>query len=145
MADDFTVTPMHIMLTVSNHDRSIAFYTGALGFTLRFEREAAVDFEPTMQLHDVRFRESFLALGPMVLALLSYESPQTLPMPEHRYNQVGIKKISFGVSDLDLAARRIACSGGTVLEHTRSELPEATLLDVTDPDGNCLTLVQRSN
>ena len=141
--DDFTVTPMHIMLTVSDHDRSIVFYTDALGFTLRFEREATVDFEPTMQLHDVRFRESFLALGPMVLALLSYKSPQSFPAAEHLYNQVGIKKIAFGVSDLASAVRRIACSGGTVLEHTRNELPEATLLEVTDPDGNHLTLVQR--
>lgn len=143
MTSDLTVTPMHIMLTVSDCDRSIAFYTDALGFSLGFEREAVVDFEPALELHDVKIREAFLVLRPMMLALMSFERPKVLPVPEHRMNEAGIKLIAFGVSDIDAVARRIADCGGAVLEQTRSESPDAILLQATDLDGNRLQLVQR--
>jgi predicted enzyme related to lactoylglutathione lyase len=144
MSEESVVTPMHIAITVSDFDRSVAFYTGALGFTLRFEREDSVPFEPILQLHDVRFREGFLVLGGMMIALMAFENPECIPAPKHAFNQTGIKDIAFGVPDIDEAAQRIIAHGGKVLEHTRSTMPQATLLSVTDPDGTYLALVQRT-
>lgn len=135
---------MHIMITVSDYDRAIAFYTEALGFSLGFERTAEEAFEPVLQLHEVKFHEAFLVLGGMMLALLHFERPLALPAPEHASNRLGINKISFGVSDIDAAAALILQHGGAVLEHTRSTTPFGTLLSVTDPDGTLLQLVQRT-
>ena len=144
MTDQLAVTPISIAITVSDYDRSVRFYTNALGFALRVEREDSVPFEPILQLHDVSFREGFLVLGAMMIALMAFETPEYIPAPKHAFNQTGIKQIAFGVPDIDAAARRNIAHGGTVLEHTRSTTPQATLLTVTDPDGTYLELVQRT-
>jgi predicted enzyme related to lactoylglutathione lyase len=144
MTEKQAPTPMHIMITVSDYDRAIAFYTGALGFRIGFERTAEEAFEAVLQLHDVKFREAFLVLGGMTLALLHFERPQCLPAPEPASNRLGINKISFGVSDIDAAAALIVQHGGSVLEHTRFTTPSGTLITVTDPDETRLQLVQRT-
>lgn len=143
MTDEPIAMPMHIMITVSDYDRAVAFYTKALGFSIGYEREAAVAYDPALQLHDVAFREGFLVLGQMMIALVCFERPACIPAPPHAQNQVGIKHISFGVPDIDVAARRVEALGGKVLEHTRSISPQAELLVVTDPDGTHLGLVRR--
>jgi len=144
MTDEHAVTPMAIAITVSDCDRSIAFYTKALGFSVGFEREESIAYDPALQLHDAKFREVFLVLGQMTIALFCFESPQCIPASDHKFNQLGIKTISFGVPDIDAAAERVAANGGTVLENTRHSGPQAELLGVTDPDGTHLELVQRT-
>lgn len=145
MTDEISVKPSHIIITVSDCKRAIAFYTKALGFTLRHEREEEVTFEPVLQLHDVKFREAFLTLGNLMIALFAFDRPRCIPASDHVANRLGIKQICFEVPDIDAAAKRVAAYGGNVLEHTRSLMPQAELLLVTDPDGTPLELVRRTD
>jgi predicted enzyme related to lactoylglutathione lyase len=143
MAQGNDVVPMHTMVTVSDYDRAIAFYTNALGFTVGHERVAEEAFEPVLQLHDVKFREGFLLLGNTMLVVLCFERPQCIPAPEPASNRLGIKLLAFGVSDIDAVADRIVRFGGQIKEETRLTTQFGTQLIVTDPDGTQLELIQR--
>lgn len=144
MADHAPVVPMHIVITVADFDRAVDFYRDALGFRLGFERQASAAHEPVLRLNNVSFREGFLVLGSMVIALFAFDSPETLRASPHAFNRVGIGAIAFGVADLDATAQLVLAHGGTVLEETRQATPQGTLMLVTDPDGTVLELVQRT-
>ena len=106
-------------------------------------RKAHDGFEPALQLDVVGFKETYLVLGEMVITLCSFASPSVIPKSKEPFNQIGIKRITFGVPDIADAARRVELHGGKVLEHTRYEHALATLVVVTDPDGIELELIQR--
>lgn len=144
MSDQNDVAPMHTIITVSDYDRAVAFYTNALGFRVAHERTGEAAFEPILQLYDVKFREGFLILGGMVLVLLCFERPESLPAPVPAANRLGLKLVAFGVTDMDAVSRRIGQHGGTVLEHTRLQTIFGTQLMVADPDGTQLELIQRA-
>lgn len=144
MAQQNDVAPMHTIVTVSDYDRAIAFYTGALGFSVAHERSAEEGFEPVFQMHDVKFREGFMALGGMVLVVLFFERPQCIPASPPAANRLGLKLITFGVTDIDVVAERIVKYGGQVHEQTRLKTQFGTQLIVSDPDGTQLQLIQRT-
>lgn len=145
MIETNTVSPSHVMVTVSDYDRAVAFYTKALSFSLGFERSVEEPFETALQLHDVKFREGFMVLGNMMIALMCFERPESIAPPPHAFNRLGINQIAFSVSDIDAAAGLVAQHGGKVLEQTRQTSPFGTQLMVTDPDGTPLYLVQRAS
>lgn len=137
------VSPSHTMLTVSDYDRSVEFYTKALGFSLGFERTDSVAFEPILQLHDVKLREAFLRHGSAMIGLIAYESPETLPAANYAANRIGIVGMAFIVEDIDAAAQRVIEHGGNVFANTRYVSKYGTQLLAADPDGIRLELVQR--
>ena len=97
-----------------------------------------------MELSDVSFREVFLVLEQMMIMLISFDSPAAIPAPPNASNRIGVSKVSFGVADIDNAARHIVAHGGKVLEHSRTEGPQAIMMTAMDPDGTRFGLVQRT-
>ena len=143
MSEELNVKPMAIGLRVSDVDRSVEFYTKALGFKFGFERTASAENIPILELGDVSFREVFLILDHMMIALFAIDCPP-LTAPVHSFNRLGVAQLGFGVPDIDEAARRIELYGGTILAHTRTVDPQAILIAATDPDGIRLELIQRT-
>jgi len=137
---------MHTMITVSDMERSVAFYTGAFGFNVAHVRHTDDGYESALQLDVVRIRETYLVLDKLVIVLCSFDAPAVIPVPGGPFDQAGLKRIAFGVSDLAEAARRVEAHGSKILEHTRThyEQHSATLVVVTDPDGIALEIVQRT-
>lgn len=142
MIDTPAAVPMHIAITATDLDRSVRFYVEAFGFSVGFEREAEEDFSPIMQLENTRYRETFLVLEGMMLMVCQFDRPEVLPRNDEPFNRAGINKISFGVANLENAAKRVEEAGGKVLAQTRYENPLATMMNATDPDGNILGLIQ---
>ena len=139
------VAPSHVMVTVSDYDRAITFYTKALGFKVGSERAAEEAFAPDLRLHDVKFREAFLVLGDMMLTVICFERPESIPAPVPASNRLGMQVIAFKVADIDAVAQRVVKYGGHVDEKTRYTNQFGTTLIVTDPDGTQLELVKRTN
>ena len=128
MADTIATGPVHhFRLTVSDVNRSRAFYTETLGFTVVTDLEAGV----------------FLSNGAVGLGL---GPAPTRPTAGDRFdeNRVGLDHVSFGVStraDLDAAARALDARG--VPHGEVKDLGEAFglyVLAFRDPDNIQLEL-----
>jgi lactoylglutathione lyase len=145
MAQQNDVALSHVLVTASDHDRAITFYTKALGFKVGFERTVEEAFNPTLRLRDVKFREAFLVLGDMMLTVICFERPESIPAPVPASNRLGMQVIAFKVADIDAVAQRVVKYGGHVDEKTRYTNQFGTTLIVTDPDGTQLELVKRTN
>lgn len=136
----------HIGICVSDWERSLAFYTEALGF--RHERDLEVKGEPNdtlLGLRDVELRALYLLRDGVCIELLHYASPGHVgngaPRP---MNALGLTHVSLQVEDLDAEVARLAAHGARVLADTRIENPDlgARAIFVTDPDGTRIELVE---
>jgi len=138
----------HVSLTVSDIDRSLAFYHGLLKIPVlgRGEEEdggaAAI-----LGLKSVHFQYADLDLGSgQILELLRFVRPKKPARPHTR----GAKNGHFGlrVDDLELTLSRLRRSGFSprtdpvVLDQPRW-WRGATCVYVTDPDGATVELVER--
>jgi glyoxylase I family protein len=132
----------HIGLCVSDLERSIRFYTEALGFAedarrppLSMQGGLAADL---LGIPDVALEAVYLVKDGMTLELLAYPSPGVVGDAEPcEMNRLGFTHLSVAVDDLDAAAARIAAAGGRLLEESR--IPVAIF--ALDPDGTRIELV----
>jgi catechol 2,3-dioxygenase-like lactoylglutathione lyase family enzyme len=137
----------HIGLCVSDARRSLVFYRDALGF--RLARELEVKGEPSdtlLRLRDVRLQAIYLERDGFCIELLHYASPGHEGGGRPRaMNALGLTHLSLEVADLDALLPRLEAAGGSVLDETRIEIPEATtrVVFATDPDGTLIELIQR--
>lgn len=92
-------------MTVSDLDRSIAFYTRVLTFEEVGEYEGAgSDYEHLDNLFGVHFRRARLRLGDEFIELTEYLSPAGLPAPaDARSNDRWFQHIAIIVSDMNRA------------------------------------------
>jgi catechol 2,3-dioxygenase-like lactoylglutathione lyase family enzyme len=136
----------HLGICVSDLERSLAFYRGALGFAL--ESELRVEGEPSetlLRLRDVRLHAVYLVLGGLRIELLHYETPghrgDGSPRP---MNQLGLTHLSLRVDDLGATLAALEAQGVRVLHDTRIDHAKlrARAVFVTDPDGTLVELVE---
>jgi len=136
----------HVSLTVSDIDRSLAFYHGLLKIPVlgRGEEGGAAAI---LGLKSVHFQYADLDLGSgQILELLRFVRPKKPARPHTR----GAKNGHFGlrVDDLELTLSRLRRSGFSprtdpvVLDQPRW-WRGATSVYVTDPDGATVELVER--
>ncbi len=120
----------HLALTVTNSERSTAFYTNILGFKVLM----------------VLGPKTILANGPTILAL--NEAPDPAQRPENdRFseNRAGLDHVSFSVgshADLDAAAQVFDANGiehGTINDLGHAGLP-IFVMAFRDPDNIQLEL-----
>lgn len=120
----------HLALTVTNRERSVAFYTGILNFKVML----------------VLGPKAILAHGPLILALNEAPDPDQRPANDRfSENRAGLDHISFSVAsraDLEAAVQVFDANG---VEHgTINDLGEAGLpiyvLAFRDPDNIQLEL-----
>ena len=92
-------------LTVSDMDRSVAFYTDVLGFTKLTDQEAwGEEVERRTGVFGARTRVVRLRLGDEVLELTEFLAPKGRPAPaDARSNDRWFQHVAIIVSDMDTA------------------------------------------
>jgi lactoylglutathione lyase len=130
----------HFGICVSNLERSLAFYCGALGFEKAESHEIGPEFARLMELDQVAVTSQFIRRGPTAIELLVFHEPAPFGRRERRaVNQFGLTHLSFRVRDVAATTERIVELGGTVVGSSRTtiDLGGSALEFVycTDPDG----------
>ena len=121
---------LHVMLRVTDLERSIAFYTDVLGMTLLRRKDYP----------EGRFTLAFLGYGP--------EHEQTVLELTHNWDIHEYEKgnayghIAIGVDDVYAACERIRAKGGRVVREPGPMKHGTTVLAfVEDPDGYKIELL----
>lgn len=138
-------------LTVSDMDRSIAFYTTVLDFAVETDDELAG--EPIETLHGVfgaRIRVVRLRLGEERLQLTEYLAPKGRPAPaDSRSNDRWFQHVAIIVSDMDGAYARLrrhrVQHASTAPQTLPATIPAAAGIRAfyfRDPDGHPLEILQ---
>jgi catechol 2,3-dioxygenase-like lactoylglutathione lyase family enzyme len=129
----------HVGLCVSDRERSRRFYEGLLGFKFWWEIEPPDD--RTAQLvqlpEPLGTRATYLVRDGFVLELIDYSEHEVHAGAERVMDQVGLTHISFSVSDLAGALKKVEGFGGVVVDGTVSEGSAM----IRDPDGQLLELL----
>ena len=115
----------HVNLTVSDLDRSIAFYSDLLDLHVRWKGPIDGD-RLGAHVGDDRF----------YLALFQATTDGAV---EHDYLKPGINHFGFVVDDLDAARRRVEALGATV--HLEADYDPGRRIYFLDPDGHEVELV----
>ncbi len=144
----------HINLVVADLERSVAFYTGVLGFLK--QREAFLEGEwidRIVGLRGVRGRVAYVVApaGEPRIELLCYEHPRGDPRAENsRANTIGLRHIALRVDDLAGMVARLRAAGVTLFSEpvrvpagvVRHDAGEKSLVYFLDPDGVILELAE---
>jgi len=138
----------HTGITVSNLERSLAFWRDVLGF--EFSHTAHQKGEFAEQITGVEGAELKLAVlktpGGHKIELLEYLAPADRKRTNFRPCDVGSVHVALLVEDLDAALDRIAVSGWKTAGQTQilTKGPNAgkRVVYVRDPDGTTIELMQ---
>lgn len=137
-------------ITVSNMERSIAFYSEALSFRKISDVEVyGPEYEKLLGLFGVRLRLVRMQLGDEVIELIQHITPQGKPIPiDSRSNDLWFQHIAIVVSDMDRAYQHLRQFNVTHVSTAPQKLPDyikaAAGIEAfyfRDPDGNTLELI----
>jgi catechol 2,3-dioxygenase-like lactoylglutathione lyase family enzyme len=138
-------------MTVSNMDRSVAFFSEVLTFEKVSDVElAGAEHDRLLGLFGVRLRVVRLRLGTEQIELTEYLTPRGRPIPiDSRSNDHWFQHVAIIVSDMDAAYARLRRHG---VEHASPEPqrlpdwnPNAGGIEAfyfKDPDGHPLEILQ---
>src|SRR6266542_240134 len=139
-----------IGMTVEDMDRSIAFYTQALGFAKMSDVEVAgSDYERLQGVFGLRARVVRLRLGGEEIELMEYIAPRGRPVPaDSRSHDRWFQHIAIVVSDMDrayawLRQHRVAhaSSGPQRLPDWNANAGGIRAFGFKDPDGHTLEVL----
>ena len=129
----------HVGLCVSDRERSRRFYENVLGFQFWWKLDPPD--RPTAQLvqlpEPLGVHATYLVRDGFVLELMDYSKRQVHAGSERVMDQIGLTHISFSVSYLNGALKKVEEFGGAVVEGTVTE----AMAMVRDPDGQLLELL----
>lgn len=138
---------LRVSRTVSELDKTLAFYTGALGFSIA--NEATID-EPAwgtlMAIPGAHAHSALLRLGEQELELLTFNPPGRPYPPASKTTDFRFQHIAVVVSDMDKAyARLCQFPFVAITEHGPQRLPSNTgsviAFKFRDPDGHPVELI----
>jgi catechol 2,3-dioxygenase-like lactoylglutathione lyase family enzyme len=138
----------HTGITVSNLERSLAFWRDVLGF--EFSHSAHQTGERPEQITGVKGAELKLAVlktpGGHKIELLEYFAPSDRRRVNLRPCDVGHVHVALTVDDLDAVLKKIAESGGKAAgePQTLEQGPNTgkRVVYVRDPDGTTIEFMQ---
>jgi catechol 2,3-dioxygenase-like lactoylglutathione lyase family enzyme len=141
----------HTGITVSNLERSLAFWRDVLGF--EFSHTAHQKGELAREITGVDGAEIKLAVlktpGGHKIELLEYLAPADRKRANLRPCDIGFVHVALLVDNLDLVLERIAASGWEAAGKTQTLKtgPNAgkCVIYVRDPDGTTIELMQPPN
>lgn len=144
MSSKPSVAISHIGVCTSDLERSLAFYTEALGFELdRSIEEVAEPFDRLMEIPGARCRIHYVKCSGVTIELIGYlDSPVQGSAERRPMNQLGFTHITLIVEDIDSVAGRIGNYGGRVHPETRVDSQFGPIVFCTDPDGVRIELFQ---
>lgn len=145
MSNKPVATISHIGICSSDVERSVRFYTEALGFAqLQAIPEIGAPYDTLLELPDATFSACFLKSGDVTIELVGYTDGNVSGSTERRpMNQRGFTHMTLLVDDVEATADRVVKFGGNVHPETRIDSPVGPLVFCTDPDGVRLELMQR--
>jgi glyoxylase I family protein len=126
----------HIGMTVSNLDRSIAFYEGLLGMKLLLRKRQRDGGEV-----------AFLDAGGGQLEINQPPGEVITPARRPAANEAGLKHITIAFDDIDAVYRQLMAAGVPSVEPPRDAYNREMLARVgfvLDPDGIVVELAQRN-
>lgn len=138
------------ILTVSDMDRSIAFYEQALGFNKTADRVSADrNHDYLTGVFGTRVRQVTLQLGEEAITLEQYLSPTGQPIPvDSRSNDLWFQHFAVVVSDMDKAFEHVRKFPVTSISSAAQTIPESNkaaagikAYKFKDPDGHPLELL----
>jgi catechol 2,3-dioxygenase-like lactoylglutathione lyase family enzyme len=138
-------------ITVSDMDRSIAFYESVLEFRKTADREVTGDaYERLFGLFGVRLRLVRMQLGDESIELMQFLAPRGRRIPEDsRSNDRWFQHVAIIVSDMDAAYARLrkfrvahASSGPQRLPDWNPNAGGIKAFYFRDPDDNTLEILQ---
>ena len=137
----------HFGLTVSNMDRSLAFYADLFGMEVASDREVVRDYvEQITGVPEAHLRLVHLSGYGQRLELLMYLAPvgeqRARPLPD-----AGSAHVCFLTDDLDAELVRLEAAGVTMrstsaVETTSGPNKGGRGVYLDDPDGNIVEVVQ---
>lgn len=138
----------HTCITVSNLERSIAFYRDMLGLELKMTEESersGDDRSEALGVPKAKVKLALLQAGDAQVELIEYVTAGGRPYDRNN-NDVGAMHIAFQVDDIDAAYSRLRGHG------VRFTAPPATIpagpmvgwrwTYFSDPDGVSLEIIQ---
>ena len=136
----------HIGVCVSDLERSLRFYTEALGFEESSSFDVGPEFGRLMEVEGVQLQSRFVRRDGTSIELLHFVEPGHVgPSERRQLNQLGLTHLSFKVDDVDATAAAVERCGGTVLANTRTTFGEGEgrldFVYCTDPDGTRVELM----
>ena len=143
----------HVGLTVSDLERSIAFYCAVFGAAVRERSESdGPDIEALTGVVGARMLTADLELeAGEILELIQYLAPKAGVLAQQRH-QPGHTHIGFRVQDVDAAYERLRAHGSTpssrpiLISESGSAWDGVRAIYACDPDGRtveCLELPRR--
>lgn len=137
-------THSHTSFTVSDLDRSVAFYRDALGFAVERTFEAEGDrISRITGMPGAHLKIALLVLGSFRLELIQYLSPPGKKL-DLSTNNTGASHIGFYVEDIQAAYNKLKAQGIQFRSlPTSADDTRPLVAYFSDPDGITLELQQR--
>jgi len=135
---------LHIGVCTSDLERSLRFYTEALGFTVkRYVDELGAPFDTLMELPGARLHGYQIECGGVSFELMSFTNRETVgPVERRPMNQLGMTHITLLVDDPQATGERVEKCGGKVHRETEIDTPYGPIVFCTDPDGVRIELMR---
>jgi catechol 2,3-dioxygenase-like lactoylglutathione lyase family enzyme len=115
-----------IVITVSDLDRTVAFYTDVLSFRrVRSSREHLDSLDRLTGLFGTNASAATLQLGSETIALVQYHTPRGRPVPaDSRSNDGWFQHLAIVVSDMEAASARLEAHRVQQISTAPQTLPE---------------------
>lgn len=150
--ESFSRTTIDLGTVVSDLDKSVRFYTEAIGFRQESGFEVGADVAAAAGLTDSKplsIRVLVLGEGPSATRLKLMQVAGTVPRTgdnEFIHSHTGFRYLTIFVQDTDAALARLAKLGIKPMAKSPVALPESLgagmfLTCVRDPDGNVVELL----
>lgn len=138
-----TTIVAHFAICVSDLDRSLAFYTHALGFShLRSIDELGAPFDQLVELPGNSLQVHQLTCGDVRIELVTYSGGTTGDTSPVAMNQLGFTHMTLVVQDMAATLANIVKYGGRVLEHSHIDSDYGPIVFCVDPDGTRIEIMQ---
>ncbi len=144
---DFSLAANHVGITVSDLDRSVAFYRDLLGFHVAYERgEVTAEYMPRLVgIPGARLKIAGLDIPGLHLDLIEYLQPRGAGVAGPT-SDVGNVHVGYTVDDLWAAYRRLSSAGvrfkSEPVSPTTGPNQGGWAVYFVDPDGITLEMIQ---